>query len=148
MLSRLSRLDPNKRSRRRKGCGRRGGQGKTSGRGQKGAGARVGRKIPRGYEGGQIILARRVPKRGFHNFASHLVTSINLDLLAKHYQSGERVTIASLLDKGLLRGEREALKVKILGRGELQFPLTVQVHAVSAAAKSKIMSAGGALEEI
>ena len=117
------------------------GLGKTSGRGQKGAGSRTGSKITPGFEGGQMPLARRLPKRGFNNHSRTTYLVISLDRL-------ERFEANTVIDEETLRRERIVKghgPVKILSDGEIAKPLTVKV-AVSAKAREKIVAAGGTVE--
>ena len=143
----LSRLRPSKgavRDKRRKGRGPGSGLGKTAGHGQKGQKARhPGNFSKLGFEGGQMPLYRRVPKRGFHNPFSKRVGTINVkDLL--RFDSGATVDEAALREAGLIK--RKVDIIKVLGEGELDKPLTVRVHAASAAATQKIQDAGGTVE--
>ena len=132
-----------KKDRRRVGRGRAGAGGKTAGRGTKGTGAR--KSVPAGFEGGQMPLQRRVPKlKGFRNFNRIEYAVVNVEVLAKYYESGE-VTPQALAEHGLVRKGRP---VKILARGELDHALTVRAHAFSDEAKRKIEQAGGTAELI
>lgn len=141
---RLHELKPAAGSARRKkrvGCGESSGHGKTCGRGHKGQKARSGGSIRPGFEGGQMPLFRRLPKRGFSNAAFRLkVAEVNLDALGS-FESGEVVNEASLREKQLVKGRFDA--IKILGRGEISKALTIEVDAVSASAREKIEKAGG-----
>jgi large subunit ribosomal protein L15 len=114
------------------------GTGKTAGRGQKGQKARSGASIPAGFEGGQMPLHRRIPKRGFHNFTRVEYQVVNVGELAR--VEGE-VTLATLRDAGLVGSGRKP--VKILGNGDLESALSVTAHAFSASAREKIEAAGG-----
>ncbi len=128
----------------RLGCGESSGHGKTSGKGHKGQKARSGGSIRIGFEGGQMPLIRRLPKRGFNNARFKLVWAlVNLDDLEGSYEEGEFVHEASLRAKGLVRSKVDG--VKILGRGELTKNLSVEADKVSASAKSKIEAAGGSV---
>lgn len=129
----------------RKGRGHASGNGKTAGYGHKGQKARSG--APRlGFEGGQMPLYRRLPKRGFKNFNSKEIVALNIDILDAFYEDGETVTLENLLERGVVKELRDG--VKILGNGELSKKLTVQVNAFSASAKEKIENAGGKAEVI
>ena len=130
----------------RVGCGEGGGHGKTSGRGGKGQTARSGSSIRIGFEGGQMPLIRRIPKRGFNN-ARHTIRylPVNLELLNR-FEDGARVDVAALYSAGLANGRGAG--IKILGGGELTRKLTVSAHAFSASARSKIEAKGGACEVI
>jgi large subunit ribosomal protein L15 len=145
---RLHELKPRpgaKHRRKRLGSGESSGHGKTSGRGGKGQTARSGSSIRVGFEGGQMPLIRRIPKRGFNN-ARHTVRylPVNLDALNR-FADGERVDADALKNAGLAQG---ANGVKILGGGELTRKLTVVAHAFSASAKAKIEAKGGTCEVI
>jgi len=133
-----------KHRRKRLGQGEASGHGKTSGRGGKGQTARSGSSIRIGFEGGQMPLIRRIPKRGFNN-SRHATRylAINLDSL-NQFDEGARVDEAALRGKGLANGRAEG--IKILGGGELSRKLTVAAHAFSASAKSKIEAKGGQCE--
>jgi large subunit ribosomal protein L15 len=130
--------------RKRLGQGEASGHGKTSGRGGKGQTARSGSSIRIGFEGGQMPLIRRIPKRGFNN-ARHTTRylPVNLELLNR-FDDGARVDEAALRGAGLSNGR--AAGIKILGEGELTRKLTVSAHAFSASAKAKIEAKGGACE--
>lgn len=128
----------------RRGRGHGSGNGKTAGKGHKGQLARSGAKKP-GFEGGQMPLYRRIPKRGFTNRNSKDITAINVDVLER-FEDGAEVTVESLLANGAITNPRDG--VKILGNGELTKKLTVKVNAVSASAKAKIEAVGGTVEVI
>ena len=126
---------------RRVGRGRSGAGGKTAGRGTKGTGARKHTRV--GFEGGQMPLVRRVPKRpGFTNPNRVEFSVINVDTLAKVFGTGD-VDPAAMLAKGLVR---KGLPVKVLAQGEISAALVVHAHAFSASAKAKIEGAGGRAE--
>jgi len=132
--------------RKRLGQGESSGHGKTSGRGGKGQTARSGSSIRIGFEGGQMPLIRRIPKRGFNN-ARHTVRYLPVNLEALNsFEEGARVDEAALRSAGLANGRVE--RIKILGDGELTRKLTVSAHAFSAAARSKIEAKGGSCELI
>jgi large subunit ribosomal protein L15 len=135
-----------KHRRKRLGQGESSGHGKTSGRGGKGQTARSGSSIRIGFEGGQMPLIRRIPKRGFNN-ARHTVRylPVNLETLNR-FDDGARVDETILRTEGLANGGIS--RIKILGGGELTKKLTVQAHAFSASAKSKIEAKGGSCEII
>lgn len=128
----------------RRGRGHASGNGKTAGKGHKGQKARSGAPRP-GFEGGQMPLFRRIPKRGFTNVNAKEIIGINVAALNSRYEDGEEVTIASLVEKGIIKNPRDG--VKILGSGELTKKLTVKVTACSAGAREKIEAAGGKVEE-
>ena len=128
----------------RRGRGHGSGNGKTAGKGHKGQLARSGAKKP-GFEGGQMPLYRRLPKRGFTNRNSKEIIAINVDLLNR-FEDGAEVTLESLLASGAISKIGDG--VKILGTGELTKKLTVKVNAVSETANTKIEAAGGTVEVI
>ncbi len=132
-------------SRYRKGRGHGSGNGKTAGRGHKGQYARSGASIRRGFEGGQMPLARRVPKRGFNNIFAKPLEFVNLSSLEK-LESGATVGAAEMLEKGIL--SKCVYGVKILGNGKLTKKLTVRASAFSESAKQKIEAAGGKAEVV
>jgi large subunit ribosomal protein L15 len=145
----LSNLRPPKgakHSKTRVGRGHGSGQGKTAGRGHKGAQSRSGWKSKRGFEGGQMPLHRRVPKRGFSNPFRVDYVVVNLDTLAEVFDGGSDVTPELLRERGLVR-EKKAL-IKVLGRGDVTKKLTVRAHKFSASAAQKIAAAGGVAEVI
>ena len=135
-----------KHRRKRLGQGESSGHGKTSGRGGKGQTARSGSSIRIGFEGGQMPLIRRIPKRGFNN-ARHATNYLPVNIEAlNRFDEGARVDAQALRSAGLANGRCE--RVKILGDGELTKKLTVTAHAFSAAAKAKIEAKGGTCEII
>ena len=144
----LSTLKPNEGSKRssfRVGRGHGSGNGKTAGKGHKGQKARSGGGVRPGFEGGQMPLYRRLPKRGFKN-PNHLeIVGINVDLLNR-FEDGAVVTVESMIQAGIIKNPRDG--VKILGKGEITKKLTVQVTAFSASAKEAIEAAGGKAEEV
>ena len=128
----------------RRGRGHGSGNGKTAGKGHKGQKARSG--APRiGFEGGQMPLYRRLPKRGFKNRNSKDIVSINISALDK-FAHGATVDVAALMQAGIVQNPRDG--VKILGNGEITKKLNVNVDAVSASAKEKIEAVGGTVEVI
>lgn len=128
----------------RRGRGHGSGNGKTAGKGHKGQKARSG--APRiGFEGGQMPLYRRIPKRGFHNRNTKEIVTINVDVLNR-FEDGAVVTIASLIELGAIKNPKDG--VKILGNGELTKKLDVQVNAFSAGAVEKIKALGGNAEVV
>lgn len=129
----------------RKGRGAGSGNGKTGGRGQKGQWARSGGGVRVGFEGGQMPLARRLPKRGFHNIFAKPLEAINVSALDK-FEDGAVVDAKALLEKGIL--SKCEYGVKILGNGSITKKLTVQASAFSASAKEKIEAAGGKVEVV
>jgi len=135
-----------KHSKKRVGRGQGSGQGKTAGRGHKGAQSRSGFTFKRGFEGGQMPLHRRVPKRGFHNPFRVEYEVVNLDTLGAKFDAGALVTPELLSDRGIVSGVRRP--VKVLARGEVGKALTVRAHKFSGKAAEKIVAAGGAAELI
>ena len=129
----------------RKGRGPASGNGKTAGRGHKGQKARSGGGVRPGFEGGQMPLARRVPKRGFNNIFATKYSTVNVSAL-NCFEDGATVTAESLIEAGILKKTLDG--VKILGNGEITSKLTVQAKAFSDSAKQKIESAGGKAEVI
>ena len=129
----------------RKGRGHGTGNGKTAGRGHKGQKARSGGGVRVGFEGGQMPLARRIPKRGFNNIFAKPLEAINVSALDK-FEDGATVDAQALLDAGILSKCRYG--VKILGKGEITKKLTVKASAFSESAKEKIEKAGGKAEVI
>lgn len=128
--------------RKRVGCGESSGHGKTSGRGHKGQKARSGGAIRPGFEGGQMPLYRRLPKKGFSNAMFRNVAAVvNLSDLNERFEDGAVVNEESLRKSGLIKGSYDV--VKVLGSGELSRKLTVEVSSISATAKEKIEKAGG-----
>ena len=125
------------------GRGTASGQGKTAGKGQKGQKARSGGKIRPGFEGGQMPLSRRVPKRGFNNIFAKKIVSINVSSLNR-FEDGATVDAKALVEIGLIKNGFDG--VKILGNGEVTKKLNVSVNAYSDAAKEKIEAAGGKAE--
>ncbi len=142
----LSTLQPPKgarRNRKRVGRGEGGGTGVTAGRGHKGQQSRSGYSRKRGFEGGQMPIHRRLPKRGFHNPFRVSYEAVNLDTLEARFEAGAEVTPEVLREKGLL--SRNGL-VKVLARGELTKALVVTAHGFSARASERIAAAGGRTE--
>ncbi|HIG71114.1 MAG TPA: 50S ribosomal protein L15 [Myxococcales bacterium] len=144
MLDQLETKDGATRVRKRVGRGRGSGHGKTSGTGFKGQGTRSGKKIKAWFEGGQMPLQIRLPKRGFFNRFRTKVEVVNVSDLVK-LGDGATVDAQALFAAGLIRGTRDAL-VKVLGDGEAPKNLTVKVDRISASAKAKIEAAGGSVE--
>lgn len=130
----------------RKGRGHATGNGKTAGRGHKGQKARSGGGVRVGFEGGQMPLARRVPKRGFNNIFAKPLESVNVSVLNDRFEDGAEIDAQALLDCGVL--SKCEYGVKILGNGEITKKLTVRAKAFSASAKEKIEAAGGKAEVV
>ncbi len=144
----LSNLRPPKGSRKRKvrvGRGMGSKLGKTCGAGNKGQKSRAGYSRRRGFEGGQMPLHRRMPKRGFHNPFGKVFSIVNVEQL-NAFSAGDTVTPELLLAHGFVRRARDL--VKILGDGDLKTKLVVHAHAFSASAKEKITAAGGTIEVV
>lgn len=134
-----------KHRRKRLGCGESSGLGKTSGKGHKGQKARSGSGVRVGFEGGQMPLHRRLPKRGFNNFQfQDKIAVFNVDDLDARFSEGETVSEETLRLSGLLKGRYDG--VKILGDGEISKKLSVAVTSVSSSARAKIEKAGGSIE--
>ena len=126
----------------RRGRGHGSGNGKTAGKGHKGQKARSG--APRiGFEGGQMPLYRRIPKRGFKNRNTLDIIGVNVSRL-EVFENGDTVTVESLIEKGIISSPKDG--VKLLGNGEISKKLTVKLNAFSATAKEKIEAAGGSVE--
>jgi len=138
-LSNLKPAKGSKRDRKRVGRGPGSGTGKTSGRGSKGQLAGSGYARKRGFEGGQMPLARRIPKRGFTNVFRVAYTIVNLDSLARIAK--KEIAIKDLVESGLI--QRDSERVKILGRGDLAAAKTIHAHKFSASAVKKIEEKGG-----
>jgi large subunit ribosomal protein L15 len=141
-LHQLSPAKGSKQKRKRVGRGPGSGLGKTAGRGHKGGQSRAGHSLRPGFEGGQMPLIRRVPKRGFNNKFRVEYSVVNVSQLA---EIGESVTPESLLERGLVHRGRP---VKVLGNGEIGKAVTVSAHKFSRTAREKIEAAGGRCQEI
>ncbi len=135
-----------KHAKKRIGRGQGSGNGKTAGRGHKGAKSRSGFKFKRGFEGGQMPLHRRVPKRGFHNPFRVEYEVVNLDTLGARFDAGVVVTPELLRERGVVSNGKRP--VKVLGRGEIGKALTVRAHKFSGKAAEKIAAAGGHTESL
>ncbi|MCH5462826.1 50S ribosomal protein L15 [Lactobacillus sp. LC28-10] len=143
----LNELQPSEGSRvtrTRKGRGRSAGNGKTSGRGQKGQKARSKTRL--GFEGGQMPLYRRIPKRGFTSMNRKEYALVNLSTLNDRFEDGAEVTPAALVEAGIVKNEK--VEVKVLGNGEISKKLTVKAQKFSASASAAIEAAGGKTEVI
>lgn len=145
-LHELSPAEGSKKAVKRIGRGPASGQGKTAGKGHKGQKARAGRGMRPGFEGGQMPLQRRIPKRGFNNIFAKEITAVNVSALDKAFEDGAVVDVNALIEKGLVKKALDG--VKILGNGEISKKLTVKVNAYSDSAKQKIEAAGGKAEVI
>ena len=129
----------------RKGRGAGSGNGKTAGKGHKGQNARSGGGVKPGFEGGQLPLYRRLPKRGFKNHFATVYSVVNVEAL-NVFEEGAVVDMAALMAAGIVRKANDGLK--ILGRGEITKKLTVRANVFSASAKEKIEAVGGTAEEV
>ncbi|MBE6835748.1 MAG: 50S ribosomal protein L15 [Ruminococcaceae bacterium] len=145
-LHELSPAEGSKKAVKRIGRGPASGQGKTAGKGHKGQKARAGGGMRPGFEGGQMPLQRRLPKRGFNNIFAKEIAIVNVAALDKKFEDGATVDIEALKAAGLIKKELDG--VKVLGNGEITKKLTVQVNAFSDSAKAKIEAAGGKAEVI
>ena len=143
-LSSLKAAEGSRKARFSKGRGHGSGNGKTAGKGHKGQKARSGAPRP-GFEGGQMPLYRRLPKRGFKNINSKIIVGINVSELER-FDNDSTITVDTLIETGIVKNPRDG--VKILGNGELTKKLTVQANAFSAGAKEKIEALGGKAEVI
>ena len=144
-LHELSPAEGSTKSSRRIGRGHGSGWGKTAGKGHKGQKARSGGSIRPGFEGGQMPLQRRIPKRGFNNIFAKKIVAVNVGSL-EVFEDGAEVTAAALIEKGIVSKELDG--IKILGNGNLTKKLNVKVAAYSESAKQKIEAAGGKAEVI
>lgn len=141
-LHELTPAENSRKPRKRVGRGVGSGLGKTSGRGSKGQKARSGGSPRPGFEGGQMPLQRRLPKRGFTNIFKKQFCIVNIRDLGK-FESGSVVDESALVKTGMVKGKRDG--IKLLGKGEISIPLTIIVDAVSKSAREKIESSGGAI---
>lgn len=140
-LHELSPAAGSNRPSKRIGRGPASGQGKTAGKGHKGQKARAGSGPRPGFEGGQMPLQRRIPKRGFNNIFAKEIAIVNVSDICEKFEDGTVVDVAALIESGLVKKELDG--VKVLGNGEVTKKLTVKVNAFSASAKAKIEAAGG-----
>jgi large subunit ribosomal protein L15 len=148
MANELSSLKPpvgGYKSRKRVGRGEGSGKGRTAGRGQKGQLKRG--TVHAGFEGGQMPLHRRLPKRGFNNIFAKQYTEVRLDRIASRYSAGEVVDIASLKERGLIKQVGKD-GIKVLGNGDVSIALTVRASKFTASAAAKIEKAGGTIERV
>lgn len=144
-LDELSPAKGSKSSPNRVGRGVGSGWGKTAGRGNKGHRSRSGGGVRPGFEGGQMPLHRRLPKRGFFNPFKKIMSVINIRDLNR-FESGAVVDAAAMISAGIIKGRYDV--IKLLGQGDITYPLTVKVGAASQKAKEKIEAAGGKIEVI
>lgn len=145
-LNDLSAVPGSTQNSKRIGRGHGSGQGKTAGKGHKGQKARAGHGMRPGFEGGQMPLQRRMPKRGFTNIFAKEIVTVNVGTLEKKFEDGATVNAETLVSAGIIKSAMDG--VKILSNGELKKKLTVKASAFSAAAKEKIESAGGKAEVV
>ncbi|MEW6443683.1 MAG: 50S ribosomal protein L15 [bacterium] len=148
-MDELRKLQPAAGSRKkpkRVGRGPGSGHGKTSCKGHKGQRSRSGANIAPSFEGGQMPLNRRLPKRGFHNPTRRQMTALNLDDLMRMAAGGLEMDLSQWMEAGRIRKAKDG--VKVLGRGEVSAPLSIRAHGFSAGARKKILDAGGKIEEI
>ncbi|MBQ7549493.1 MAG: 50S ribosomal protein L15 [Clostridia bacterium] len=145
-LHELSPAEGSTKERKRIGRGPASGQGKTAGKGHKGQKARAGRGMRAGFEGGQMPLQRRLPKRGFNNIFRAKIVTVSVASLANKFNDGDVVDVEALKNAGLVKNSFDG--VKILSNGEIDKKLTVKANAFSAAAKQKIEAAGGNAEVV
>ncbi|MBC2709699.1 MAG: 50S ribosomal protein L15 [Desulfosarcina sp.] len=144
----LSDLAPEKgqrKTRKRLGRGVGSGSGKTAGRGNKGQNCRSGGGVRPGYEGGQMPIHRRLPKRGFKNHFKKVFAIVNVQDLNR-FEAQSVVDEVALIKSGLVKGDRDG--IKMLGKGEVQVPVTVRINKLSESARQKIEAAGGKIEVI
>ena len=144
-LHELSPAKGSQRARKRLGRGVASGQGKTAGRGTKGQGSRSGGGVRPGYEGGQMPIHRRLPKRGFTNIFKKQIAIVNVKDLNR-FESGSQIDDVALIKEGLVKGRYDA--IKLLGNGEIDRPVQIKVNAASKSAQEKITAAGGTVEVI
>lgn len=144
-LHELKPAEGSRHERKRLGRGTSSGHGKTSGKGHKGQNARSGGGVRPGFEGGQMPLFQRLPKRGFTNINRKEYAIVNLDTLNR-FEDGTEVTPELLIETGVVKSEKAG--IKILAKGSLEKKLTVRAHKFSSAAKEAIEAAGGSLEVI
>jgi len=142
-LNELSPAPGSQKSSKRLGRGVGSGSGKTAGRGTKGYNSRSGGGVRPGYEGGQMPLQRRLPKRGFTNIFRKKIAVINIRDLSR-FESGSVVDEKALTEAGLIKGRRDG--IKLLGNGEISHPLEIKVNLISKSAREKIEAAGGKVE--
>jgi large subunit ribosomal protein L15 len=132
--------------RKRVGRGDASGQGGTAGKGHKGQKARSGGKVRAGFEGGQMPMARRLPKRGFRNPFREKFVAVNIMDLCRKFSKGAVIDVEALLTSGIVKKKSD--NIKILAKGEIDFPVTLKIGKISQAAKNKITAAGGSVEEV
>ena len=144
-LNELSPASGSRKLKKRLGRGVGSGTGKTAGRGTKGQNSRSGGGVRPGFEGGQMPIHRRLPKRGFANIFKKKIIEVNIRDLSR-FESGSTVDEAALIRMGLVKGKRDG--IKLLGLGEINYPLQIKINRVSENARKKIESAGGSIEVV
>ena len=144
-LHELSPAEGSRKKRKRLGRGVASGTGKTAGRGTKGHNSRSGGGVRPGFEGGQMPLHRRLPKRGFTNIFKKKIAIINIRDLSR-FETGSVIDKSTLAGSGLIKGKNDG--IKLLGQGEINMPLTIRINSVSKSASEKIIAAGGAIEAV
>ncbi len=144
-LSGLKPPEGSRKKRKRVGRGNGSGHGGTSCRGSKGQNSRSGGGVKPGFEGGQMPLTRRLPKRGFHNRFRKDIIAVNIEQL-KRFEESSVVDTDALLERGIIK--RKGDGIKILGKGDIDYPLTVKVNNISRSAREKIEASGGSVEVI
>ena len=142
-LNELSPAPGSKKAKKRLGRGVGTGWGRTAGRGDKGHNSRSGGGVRPGFEGGQMPIHRRLPKRGFTNIFKKKISIVNIRDLAR-FESGATVDEAALVKAGLVKGNRDG--IKLLAFGEITYPLNIKLDSVSSSAREKIEAAGGSIE--
>ncbi len=145
ILSSLRNIPGSKKNKKRLGRGPSSGHGKTAAKGHKGQNSRSGGGVPAYFEGGQMPLIRRLPKRGFNNPFAKIYTVVNLDVIENKFNDGEEVTVETLRAKKIIKKVKDG--VKILGNGEITKKLTFSGVLFSKSAKEKILNAGGTINE-
>lgn len=149
MLDRLKAPEGSKKKPKRVGRGEASGWGRCAGRGEKGQRSRSGGGTKAGFEGGQMPLQRRLPKRGFTNKFRTAYSVLNVASLAGKFKKGDTVDIDALVEKGLIKKKnKNKMLVKVLGNGDIGVPLTVRANRFTKSARAKIEAAGGKAEEI
>ncbi|RZB34339.1 MAG: large subunit ribosomal protein L15 [Desulfobacteraceae bacterium Eth-SRB1] len=143
LLNELSPPKGSRKPRRRLGRGPGSGRGKTAGRGTKGHNSRSGGGVRPGFEGGQMPIHRRLPKRGFTNIFRKNMATVNIRDLSK-FETGSLVDEAALIRNGLINGTNDC--IKLLGHGDIKYPLTIKIDRISKSAREKIEAAGGNVE--
>ncbi len=144
-LNELSPAKGSRKPRKRLGRGVGSGSGKTAGRGTKGHNSRSGGGVRPGFEGGQMPIHRRLPKRGFTNIFKKEIAVLNISDLIR-FETGSVVDESTVIRSGLVKGRRDG--IKLLGNGDIEYPLTIRLNAVSSSARAKIEAAGGSIEVI